>query len=228
MSHLGVESAIDKNTPKRKSKEDQKRFENTTRLIDSIKEWEKKYPTKGIAEFIEEITLYTETDSEIAKDYISLMTVHASKGLEFKNVFLIGFSDGIFPSNRAIDEYAQKGLEEERRLAYVAITRAMDRLYISHSRGFAIDHKTQKKPSRFIEELGMNVQDFTSEFIAPTSFEDNLKVKENIKVGDNLSHIKFGIGSVVKVNGDLIDIAFREPHGFKTLMKNHKSIERVK
>ena len=211
-----------------RKKEDLVRFDNITRLIDSIKEWEKKNPTKGIEQFIQEIILYTGSGEEVSKDYASLMTVHASKGLEFKNVFLIGFSDGIFPSNRSMTDDGNAGLEEERRLAYVAITRAMDRLFISHSRGFAIDHKTQKKPSMFIRELGINVQDFTSEFIAPASFEDNLKTNNDISVGDRLSHIKFGIGKVVKMDNELIDIAFKDPYGIKTLMKNHKSIERVK
>ncbi|MCK5945741.1 MAG: UvrD-helicase domain-containing protein [Mycoplasmataceae bacterium] len=211
-----------------KISEDQDRFNNLDQLVASIKEWEKDNSGKTLNDYLEEVSLYIDTDTEKSKDYISLQTIHSAKGLEFKNVFIVGFSEGVFPSTRAMDESGDAGLEEERRLAYVAVTRAKERVFISNSRGYAIDHKTQKKPSRFISELGVDIKDFTSEFIAPMNFDDNYEKNKKVVVGDKVSHLKFGIGVIVKVAGDLIDISFKDPHGVKTLMKNHKSIERIK
>jgi len=159
--------------------------------------------------------------------YVSLMTAHSSKGLEFDHIFVVAFSEGVFPSGRSIKE-SKEGIYEERRLAYVAVTRAKKRLFISNSKGYTIDFKTQKKPSRFIKELGIDVREHTTEFIAPTNFEENYEEDRNILEGDIVEHIKFGEGTVVNVQGDVIEISFKSPHGLKSMMKNHKSIRMVK
>ena len=211
-----------------KISEDQDRFDSLDQLVESIKEWEKDNIGKTLNDYLEEVSMYMDSDSDSSKDFVSLQTIHSAKGLEFKNVFIVGFSEGVFPSSRALIENGDEALEEERRLAYVAVTRAKERVYISNSRGFAIDHKTQKKPSRFIGELGIDIRDFTSEFIAPVNFDDNYEKNKKIVEGDKISHIKFGVGVVVNVDGDLINISFKDPHGVKTLMKNHKSIERLR
>ena len=204
------------------------RVENVKELIRTIHQWEKENKDKGIEEYLDEVSLYTEKENnEYGKDYVSLMTVHSSKGLEYKNVFILGFSDGIFPSKRAMDEGGDAALEEERRLAYVAITRAKDNLFITDARGYSIDHRFQKKPSRFLKDMGIDVRSFTSEFIAPDSTEENYIKTRVLIEGDEVSHVKFGIGVVVNVQGDLVEIAFKAPHGVKTLMKNHKSLERA-
>lgn len=210
------------------SSTDMTRIENLKELIATIRSWEEEYPDKGIVEYLEEISLFTEkSEHSFASDYVSLMTVHSAKGLEFKNVFVIGFSDGVFPSKRAMDESGNDALEEERRLAYVATTRAMDNLFLSDARGYSIDYKFQKKPSRFLKEMGIDYREFTGEFIAPTDSSENYIEDRNILEGDIVSHIKFGEGVVVSVQGELIEIAFKDPYGVKTLMKNHKAIERV-
>ena len=202
-------------------------MDNIKELIKSIDDWEKKNEDKALFDYLSEISLYMDGDDNgVTNDYTSLMTVHSSKGLEFDYVFIAGFSEGVFPSARSLEE--KGGLEEERRLAYVAITRARKKVFISNSRGYAIDHKTQKKPSRFIGELGVDIKDFTSEFIAPVNFDDNYEKNKKVVVGDKVSHLKFGIGVIVNVAGDLIDITFKDPYGLKTLMKDHKSIERIK
>lgn len=204
------------------------RIENVKEFIKTIHDWEKVNKDKGVLEYIEEVSLYTDkSDHSFASDYVSLMTVHSAKGLEFKNVFIIGFSDGVFPSNRSMDEGGKSALEEERRLAYVAITRAMDKLYITDARGYSIDHKFQKKPSRFLNEMGVNIRSFTTEFIAPNKTEENYIKNRNLIEGDHVSHVRFGQGVIVNVQGELVEIAFKAPHGVKTLMKNHKSIERI-
>ena len=209
---------------------DQSRIDNIKQLIQTISDWEGNNVNKTIHDYLEEISLYTErTDHSYGADFVSLMTVHSAKGLEFDNVFLAGFSDGIFPSKRAEDEGGKAALEEERRLAYVAITRAKNRLYISDARGFSIDHQFQKKPSRFLSEMGINIREYTGEFIPPKNKDENRTSKnKNILAGDKISHISFGEGIVVNVQGDLVDISFKKPHGTKTLIKTHKSIERVK
>lgn len=111
-------------------------------------------------EFLESISLIAEQDTiEDSKEHVKLMTVHASKGLEFKNVFIIGFDDGIFPSYMALDD--PKDVEEERRLAYVAITRAEERVFISYPSSRIVRGKFQKtRPSRFIKELPKKLVDF--------------------------------------------------------------------
>lgn len=207
--------------------EDQGRFENIKELVQSIKDWEKNNKEKTIDDYLTEVSLYTDRDESHSADYVSLMTVHTSKGLEFDNVFIFGMSEGVFPSSRSIDEEGDNGLEEERRLAYVATTRARKRLFISSSRGFAIDHKTQKKPSRFITELGINIKNFTKEFIAPKDFKDNYEENKDLIVGDKVMHEKFGQGVVVNISGDIAEIAFKAPAGVKSMMKNHKSIVKV-
>ncbi|NQZ65603.1 MAG: UvrD-helicase domain-containing protein [Mycoplasmatales bacterium] len=204
------------------------RIDNIKELIKSIKDWEKQNPNKGLHDYLEEISLYTEkSDHSFGSDYVSLMTAHSAKGLEYRNVFIIGFSEGIFPSKRALDEGGKAALEEERRLAYVAITRAMDKLFITDARGFSIDHRFQRKPSRFITEMGIDVRSFTNEFIAPNKTEENYIKNRTFLEGDEVAHVKFGRGVVVNVQNDIIEIAFKSPHGNKTLMKNHKSLERI-
>lgn len=208
--------------------EDQSKIENIKELIKSIKFWEQNNPDSSLDDYLAEISLYTDSEKEnsIKDQYISLMTVHSSKGLEFDHVFISSFSEGIFPSSRTINE-SKEGLYEERRLAYVAITRARSNLYISTSKGYNIDFKTQKKPSRFIKELGFNIRHHSNEFIPPRDFKENYAQDRNILEGDVVEHIKFGLGTVVNVHGEIMEIAFKAPHGLKSMMKNHKSLKVV-
>ena len=204
------------------------RIENIKELIRTVEMWEKENPEGTLEDYLQEISLYIDKDSNpFGANYVSLMTVHSAKGLEFENIFVVGFSDGVFPSKRAMDEQGSKGLEEERRLAYVAITRAMDRLFISDSRGYSIDHRFQKKPSRFLKEMGIDYRAYTKEFLAPANKDELYERNRKFIEGDQVSHTKFGNGTVVNVQGDIIEIAFKKPHGVKTLMKDHKSLERI-
>ena len=206
--------------------EDQSRMDNIKELIKSIDDWEKKNDGKTLFDYLSEISLYMDgDDSGATNDYTSLMTVHSSKGLEFDYVFIAGFSEGVFPSARSLEE--KGGLEEERRLAYVAITRARKKVFISNSRGYAIDHKTQKKPSRFIKELGVEIREHSSQFIAPTNFEDNFDSTDELIEGDRITHPSFGEGIVLNIQGDIAQIGFKSAHGVKSLMKNHKSLKKV-
>ncbi len=212
-----------------KSNEEKHRLDNINELIRSIEVWEKDNPTKKLFDYLSEVALYIDYESVSRNnDFVSLMTAHSAKGMEYRNVFIAGFSEGIFPSARAIDEGGDAALEEERRLAYVALTRAMQKLFISHSRGYAMDYKTQKRPSRFLKEMGVNIRDFNFELIPGVFEEDTEKVdNNNIIIGDKVLHIVFGEGIVLNVSDELVDIKFKKPFGVKTLMKNHKSIERI-
>ena len=133
---------------------DMERFENLSEFKRIASEYENNFGEKvSLKEFINQISLQSEDDSEEACDMVKLMTIHAAKGLEFPYVFVIGFSEGVFPSAKTIEERKKMGLEEERRLCYVAITRAEKRLFLLDSEGFTQNGK-QKLPSRFLKEIG--------------------------------------------------------------------------
>ena len=133
---------------------DMERFENLAEFKRIAAEFEKNFGEDiTLKEFINQISLQSEDDGEQSDDMVKLMTIHASKGLEFPYVFVIGFSEGIFPSSKTIEERKQEGLEEERRLCYVAITRAKKGLFLLDSEGFYQNGK-EKYPSRFLKEIG--------------------------------------------------------------------------
>ena len=158
------------------------------------------------------------------------MTIHGAKGLEFDVVFLIGMEDGIFPHSNSFME--EDGLEEERRLCYVGITRAKEILYLTNARRRLLYGQTKENPvSRFVKEIddslieNLNVNDTSLEKPVDTSklyVEGN---NDDIKQGDTIEHETLGIGVVVKVDGSLIDVAFKT--GIRKLMKNHKSIKKI-
>ncbi|WP_029513655.1 ATP-dependent helicase [Mycoplasmopsis primatum] len=208
--------------------------ENIRVLIEGVKSWEQKNPDKGIKEYFEYISLLSASDSsDESLSYVSLMTVHAAKGLEFDNVFLAGMSENIFPNYRA--EKNPEAMEEERRLAYVAITRAKEKLFVSDSRGMLINSNSEKKPSRFLKEMGIDInkhilQKDNTVFVEDDDYDDIKKSKNrNKKVipGDVISHTFFGEGEVLEVNGDTITVHF-VTGDIKSLSKNHQSIRVLK
>ena len=133
---------------------DMERFENLSEFKRIASEYERNFGEEvSLKEFVNQISLQSEDDGEGDCDTVKLMTIHAAKGLEFPNVFVIGFSEGVFPSAKTIEERKRMGLEEERRLCYVAITRAQKRLFLLDSEGYTQNGK-QKLPSRFLKEIG--------------------------------------------------------------------------
>ena len=124
------------------------RIENLSEFVGALGEFE------SLEEFLEHISLVMENDAEKTLDKISIMTLHASKGLEFDFVFLPGWEESVFPNQMALDESGLSGLEEERRLAYVGLTRAREKAYILHAASRMVFGKWQDLiPSRFIDEL---------------------------------------------------------------------------
>lgn len=132
------------------------RLENIAELINSMKEFElsnDEDDDRTLSAYLQEIALYTTADNASDKDRIRLMTIHQSKGLEFPTVFITGLTEGVFPNHRSIRERRKDGEEEERRLMYVAVTRACGMLYLSESEGYLNDNGALKYPSRFLTEI---------------------------------------------------------------------------
>ena len=186
---------------------DMERFENLTEFKRIATEYEKNLGEQiTLKEFINQISLQSEDDGEESAEKVKLMTIHAAKGLEFPNVFVIGFSEGIFPSSKTIEERKQLGLEEERRLCYVAITRAEKRLFLFDSEGFT-QSGNQKLPSRFLKEIGegnytrigvisKDLQGQADDFVAKQSGETP-PAYEAKNIGDRVDHPAFGSGIII-------------------------------
>ncbi len=136
--------------------EEEERLENIAELINSMKEFEKGRIDDGdtdLTSYLQEISLYTNTDRTLDSDKVRMMTIHQSKGLEFPEVFVVGLTEGIFPNHRSIRERRQDGEEEERRLMYVAVTRAERMLWLCESEGFLNENGALRYPSRFFSEV---------------------------------------------------------------------------
>lgn len=185
---------------------DMERFNNLSEFKRIADEYEKNLGESiTLKEFINHISLQSEDDGEEAADMVKLMTIHAAKGLEFPNVFVVGFSEGIFPSSRTIEERKLMGLEEERRLCYVAITRAEKRLFLLDSEGYTQNGK-QKLPSRFLKEIGeenyirvgtisKELQEEADRYVAGASSDGEKPPRKEI--GDMVEHPAFGKGEII-------------------------------
>ena len=135
--------------------EEEERLENLNELIQSVKTYEEDHKEDEInlQTYLQEIALYTNLDSSKGKNHVKVMTIHQSKGLEFPYVFIAGLSDGIMPNKRSVRERKKSGMEEERRLMYVAATRAEKKLFLTESEGYSAQGGFNKVPSRFIREI---------------------------------------------------------------------------
>ncbi|MDE6337682.1 MAG: ATP-dependent helicase, partial [Muribaculaceae bacterium] len=136
--------------------EEEERLENIVELINSMKEFEAGRIDEGDADlisYLQEIALYTNVDRSNDSERVRMMTIHQSKGLEFPEVFVVGLTEGIFPNHRSIRERRQDGEEEERRLMYVAVTRAEKMLWLCESEGYINENGALKFPSRFLSEV---------------------------------------------------------------------------
>ncbi|MBR1386734.1 MAG: UvrD-helicase domain-containing protein [Bacilli bacterium] len=208
------------------------RLENLEELKTVTKTFESREGIVSLEDFLLEVSLVTDVN-EYDKDpnKVSLMTVHSVKGLEFDYVFITGLEEGLFPHINSL--LSSNELEEERRLCYVAITRAKEKLFIVNARSRILFGKdTSNVPSRFINEIDKELLDKKFE-------EKTEEVKINLEdkfykdnevdynVGDFVYHDVFGQGKVVEISGSLISIAFKHPYGIKKLMKNHKSITKI-
>ncbi|MGB7594132.1 MAG: UvrD-helicase domain-containing protein, partial [Erysipelotrichaceae bacterium] len=128
------------------------RLENIKELINDVETFAENYPDSKLDEYLQMVSLYGDRNDIMGGDFVQLMTVHAAKGLEFDTVFVVGLSDGVFPNERAMSE-GHRGIEEERRLAYVAYTRARNKLYLTDSHGFSMILGKPRTRSRFVDEI---------------------------------------------------------------------------
>ncbi len=206
------------------------RLENLKELLQALEEFE------NLAGFLEHVSLVMETTAGDPGDMVNLMTLHSAKGLEFDSVFLPGWEEGLFPHQRALDETGIAGLEEERRLAYVGLTRARRRAYVSYAANRRVHNLWQSGlPSRFVDELPaahvareIEIGLDPGERRQPAAeWGSNIGSRRNrlgeggiafhqrerlsayaFDVGQRVFHLKFGYGSVVATDGDKLHIEF--------------------
>lgn len=207
--------------------EEEERLENLNELIQSIKTYEEDHKEDEInlMTYLQEIALYTNLDYSKSKNHVKVMTIHQSKGLEFPYVFISGLSDGIMPNKRSVRERKKNGMEEERRLMYVAVTRAENRLFLTESEGYSVQGGFNKVPSRFIREIkedllvteGHMDEDLwnrASIFSKSMDAECGLSLirREGLSVGDEVSHEHFGDGIITNVydGGAFCEVQFWE------------------
>ena len=156
------------------------------------------------------------------------MTMHGVKGLEFPYVFIVGLEEGLFPHYNSFD--SSEELEEERRLMYVAITRAKEKLYLTNAKKRMIFGREQANiPSRFIGEIEEDLIEFENVDNSKIVKKEKNIYTENVdyKYGDKIVHDKFGQGVVVGINNNIVSIAFNNKIGIKQFLKNHKSIKKI-
>ena len=201
------------------------KVENIQEIYSDIKGFQ------NLGGYLEHIALHMDSDTLNDDDTVHIMTLHAAKGLEFDRIFLVGWEDGLFPSDRSMDELGDKGLQEERRLAYVGITRAKKYCQISFANARQIHGRwTDQTPSRFLENLPQNALDikqfneYNTRYYntdADTCSQVNIiappTADGRFAVGDRCFHQKFGMGTVASVNGDYLTIGF-DTAGTKKVM----------
>ena len=236
------------------SVEDRSRIDNINEFISSAAEYEEENPDDTIFDYLENLYLLSDLDKTEDKDNsVSLMTMHAAKGLEFPIVFVVGLDEGLFPGKRSIDE---GNVEEERRLFYVGITRAREKLFLTSSKSRRNYGKPIfYKPSRFVDEIIDKViveedsssYGYTSREYEKAMAEDYMREKtrqsvlnkklvktdasdSDFQVGDKIRHSKWGMGTIVQIKeqdkGNELVVAF-DKKGLKKLNQDYAPIEKV-
>ena len=204
------------------------REENVKEFITYVDNYEKEN-NSSLGEFLENLILFSdrENNEENQEKKVNLMTVHAVKGLEFKVVFVVGLEESLFPYQLSLDN--AKDVEEERRLYYVAVTRAKEKLYLlSAKRRYAFAKISYNPISRFVYESNVNVIKEKSSWNINFKVEKEQFYEENnnidYNVGDLVYHENFGKGSIIEIHDDILSIAFSYKYGIKKLLKNHKKL----
>ncbi|MBP5494722.1 MAG: UvrD-helicase domain-containing protein [Lachnospiraceae bacterium] len=189
----------------------QERLDNLAELKQSVYDYEVTCGEEtNLDSYLKHIALYTNTDLEDTKDRVKLMTIHAAKGLEFKNVFICGLNEGIFPSKKIRTQVA---MEEERRLAFVAITRAKDRLFLTEANGRNFDG-SPRFPSRFLFDIEKQYLEYINEpndaLIKETKeyveLSDKLLIKDKsdlLPEGSRVKHMILGEGSIISIDQEM-------------------------
>jgi len=177
-----------------------------------------------IKEQLDQISLFSDLDQDVDEESrVKLATYHQVKGLEFKVVFMVALEEGLFPNNNAMMSSIE--LEEERRVAYVGMTRAKEKLYMTHAnRRMQYGELKIGYPSRFIKESRPYEETQPRKYYQPKTIQSG----HILKSGDKVEHKVFGIGVVVSVNEDIAKIAFSMPHGIKNILESHPAIKKIR
>ena len=214
--------------------EAQGRIENVQELVSVAQEWQHEAAEPTLSSFLQEISLYSDQDALRGEgNLVTLMTLHNAKGLEFRAVYVIGMEEGVFPHSRSIEE---QGIEEERRLAYVAMTRAMDRLTLLHASSRTLwGSRGYNLPSRFLDELPE--EHVERDRLRPTSWTGYGVPKQSevapradvpdLATGDNVRHGTLGEGVVTRVEpGGVVTVRFAGESTDRRLMLDYAPLEK--
>jgi len=212
--------------------EAQGRLENLQELVGVGQEYLQQSQEPSLSGFLQEISLYSDQDAiRGEQSLVTLMTIHNAKGLEFKAVFVIGMEEGIFPHVRSIEE---QGVEEERRLAYVGMTRAEQRLVLTHATSRSLwGNRTFNLPSRFLDELPQ--EGVVLERLRPASWSGygarDVTPRSNLpdlSTGDSVRHGTLGEGVVVRVEpGGVVTVRFADDGAERRLMLEYAPLEKI-
>jgi DNA helicase-2/ATP-dependent DNA helicase PcrA len=210
--------------------EAQGRIENLQELVGVAREYQETAEEPSLSHFLQEISLYSDQDAIRGEEsLVTLMTLHNAKGLEFRAVYLIGMEEGIFPHSRSIEE---QGIEEERRLAYVGMTRARELLTLTHASSRALwGSRGYNMPSRFLDELPASVE---RERLRPASWSSygaqGVVPREDVpslSTGDSVKHGTLGEGVVTQIEpGGVVTVRF-EDGSERRLMLDYAPLERI-
>ena len=200
------------------------RLENLEEFKSITKNFEEAYGLASLEDFLAEISLVADVEEHKDNiDTVTLMTIHSAKGLEFDYVFIVGLEEGIFPHSNSIFE---GNIEEERRLCYVAITRASKKLWLVNTNERMLYGERKQNPvSRFIKEIDSDYLETDSNVFGIS--KENEFTDDEYEVGEHIIHDIYGEGVVVSINDSVITVAFGFKYGIKSLMKGHKSIKKV-
>ena len=203
------------------------RIENLNEFKSITKNFEERYGIISLEAFLEEISLVADMEEHNENtDLITLMTIHSAKGLEFDNVFIIGMEEGLFPHVNSMVSHEE--IEEERRLCYVAVTRAKKYLeLVNAKRRMIYGQESSNLPSRFINEIDEKNLDKEKDVSEKLIKEDYINENEEYTLGEKVEHDVYGVGVIVGIKDKTIDVAFSHQYGIKTFIKGHKVIRKV-
>ncbi len=206
------------------------RLENLMEFKSITENYQKETGTVNLEDFLEDISIVADqSEHENLDNAVTLMTMHAAKGLEFKVVFLIGMEEGIMPHSMSLNEEGE--LEEERRLCYVGITRAKERLYITNAKKRMLFGNTNMNPpSRFIAEIDGNLIEkeeskTENKVFNKTNFYEGDRI--DYKHGEIVMHASFGKGVVVDNDERFVTVAFDKRFGIKKFLNNYQGLRRI-
>ena len=214
-----------------KSLESELRLDNLMEFKSITASFEEQTGSVNLEDFLSEISLVADiSEHKSDGNEVTLMTIHSAKGLEFDAVFLVGMEEGLFPHQQSLFE--DGGLEEERRLCYVGITRAKKRLYLTNAkRRMLYGRETFNPPSRFIDEINKEYLDIVNPSLEEPKKIDKSEFYSDIngdyKPGDIVIHQIYGKGTVVGVDDSFVTIAFAKNFGIRKLLKTYKGLHKL-